>query len=116
LDFFSAVSESSSDNLNNLEFFHDFFSLFLFLSISLIYRAILTCLLAGFVLHARDSATRPPLRQTLRPTVIWRLLQFFYWGGEVSQGNCVVPTRLLTFSTLIIYMYPNGHKCMLHNK
>jgi hypothetical protein len=37
-------------------------------------------------------------------------------GRRLSQGNCVVPTRLLTFSTLIIYMYPNGHKCMLHNK
>ena len=31
------------------------------------------------------------------------------------RGNCV-PTRLLTFSTSIIYSYPNGHKCMLHNK
>ena len=35
--------------------------------------------------------------------------------GKCHRGNCV-PTRLLTFSTSIIYSYPNGHKCMLHNK
>jgi hypothetical protein len=99
LDFFSAVLEPPPDNRNNLEFFHDFFSLFLFLSISLIYRAIYITLLAGFVRRAQDSATRPPPPSGASShRCHLALLQFFYWGGEVSQGNCVVPTRLLTFS------------------